>query len=89
MKKEKFKNIWLFLPCHNEEDNLEPLVKEILGLKIPHLHIAVINDASVDKTGKIGDRLAKKYKDKVKVVHRQPPRGRALAGEWYRERRVY
>lgn len=77
----KFKNIWLFLPCHNEEDNLEPLVKEIVKLSIPNLHIAIINDASTDKTGQTADRLAKKYKNIVKVVHRLPPRGRALAGK--------
>lgn len=76
----KFKNIWLFLPCHNEEENLKPLTKEILELKIPHLHIAIVDDASTDKTGKIADNLARKYKN-VKVVHRQPPRGRALVGK--------
>ncbi|PIS09389.1 dolichyl-phosphate beta-D-mannosyltransferase [Candidatus Beckwithbacteria bacterium CG10_big_fil_rev_8_21_14_0_10_34_10] len=79
-KKYIFKNIWLFLPCHNEEENLEPLVRKILGLKVSHLHIVIINDASLDKTSKIADALAGKYKN-VKVVHRQPPRGRALAGK--------
>jgi len=80
MKQAKFKNIWLFLPCHNEEENLDSLVKEILGLRISSLHIAIINDASIDGTGEIAERLVKKYKN-VKVVHRRPPRGRALAGK--------
>jgi len=76
----KFKNIWLFLPCHNEEDNLEPLVKEILGLRVENLHIAIIDDASIDSTGKIADKLAKKHNN-IEVVHRKPPRGRARAGK--------
>ncbi len=76
----KFKNIWLFLPCHNEEENLKSLTEKILGLNIPNLHIAIVDDASLDKTGEIADSLASKYKSKIKVVHRKPPRGRALAG---------
>lgn len=80
MKQEKFKNIWLFLPCHNEEENLQSLVREILGLRIDNLHIAIIDDASTDRTGEIADHLAKKYEN-IKVVHRKPPRGRALAGK--------
>lgn len=86
MKREKLgfdslSNIWLFLPCHNEEENLRPLVKEILSLEIPNLHIAIIDDASTDKTGRIADALVQENKGKVFVVHRQPPRGRARAGK--------
>jgi dolichol-phosphate mannosyltransferase len=77
----KFKNIWLFLPCHNEEENLELLVKKILNLKIANLHIVIIDDASLDKTAEVADSLAEKYQQSVKVVHRKPPRGRALAGK--------
>lgn len=76
-----FKNIWLFLPCHNEAGNLLSLVEQILTLKIPHLHIAVINDNSTDSTGRIADQLKKKYPRRVDVLHRQPPRGRARAGK--------
>lgn len=81
MEKLKFKNIWLFLPCHNEEENLKPLVQAILSLKIPHLHIVIIDDASFDKTGEIADKLVKEKKGEVFVLHRQPPRGRARAGK--------
>lgn len=80
MRSLHFKNIWLFLPCHNEEGNLEPLVKEIVSLGIENLHIAIINDNSTDTTGKIADNLRKKYPKKIDVLHRKPPRGRAKAG---------
>ncbi|OGD63407.1 hypothetical protein A2160_02955 [Candidatus Beckwithbacteria bacterium RBG_13_42_9] len=76
-----FKNIWLFLPCHNEEGNLKPLVNDILELHISNLQVAIIDDNSVDKTPLIADQLKKKYFPKVDVLHRKLPRGRALAGK--------
>jgi dolichol-phosphate mannosyltransferase len=76
-----FNNIWLFLPCHNEEGNLEPLVKAILKLKIPALHVAIIDDNSTDHTGAIANVLQEKFPGQVAVLHRTPPRGRALAGK--------
>lgn len=83
MNQEKlnFKNIWLFLPCYNEAENLEPLIKDILELKIPNLHIAVIDDNSTDGTGAIADGLQKSYPQLVEVLHRDLPRGRAKAGK--------
>jgi dolichol-phosphate mannosyltransferase len=79
--KSSFKNIWLFLPCHNEEENLKPLVNMILKLKIPNLFITIINDNSIDNTGKVADQLKKQHKGKIDVLHRKPPRGRARAGK--------
>jgi dolichol-phosphate mannosyltransferase len=79
--KYPFKNIWLFLPCLNEEGNLKPIVKAILNLKIPQLHIALIVDKSTDKTETIADQLKNQYPQKIAVLHRQPPASRALAGK--------
>jgi len=79
--KYPFKNIWLFLPCLNEEGNLKPIVKAILNLKIPQLHIALIVDKSIDKTEAIADQLKKQPSQKITVLHRQPPATRALAGK--------
>lgn len=76
-----FNNIWVFLPCHNEADNLEPLAKQILSLKIIGLHLAIIDDNSTDNTGKIADQLQTKFSQSIKVLHRFLPRGRALAGK--------
>ena len=81
MAKFTFKNIWLFLPCHNEEGNLDGLVKAILSQQIPNLNIAIIDDNSTDKTGETADKLKIQFAPKVAVLHRQPPRGRALAGK--------
>lgn len=75
-----FKNIWTFIPCHNEAGNVTPLTEAILALGIPNMHIAIINDASKDDTGTLADMLTAKY-PQVRVVHRTPPNGRALAGK--------
>jgi len=75
-----FKNIWLFLPCLNEADNLAPLVLEILKLKINHLHVLLVVDKSTDNTEAIADQLASRY-PQVEVLHHQPPSSRALAGK--------
>ena len=81
MERLTFNNIWLFLPCYNEAENLEPLVKNILELKIPNLHIAVIDDDSTDGTGAIADSLRQNYPQLIEVLHRSLPRGRARAGK--------
>ncbi len=81
MAKFLFKNIWLFLPCHNEEENLQLLVEAIIKLNLVNLSIVIINDNSTDATGKIADKLAARYPKKIAVLHRRPPRGRALAGK--------
>lgn len=76
-----FKNIWLFLPCLNEADNLADLVTEIINLKISQLHVAIIVDHSTDKTEIIADKLRQKYPQLVEVLHHQPPSSRAIAGK--------
>lgn len=83
MNQEKltFKNIWLFLPCYNEAENLGPLIIDILELKVPNLHIAVINDSSTDETEAVADRLRQKYPQLIEVLRRNLPRGRARAGK--------
>lgn len=73
--------IWVFLPCHNEADNLKPLVEAILHLAIPAMKIVIIDDNSTDGTGKLADKLVNQYKERVFILHRQLPRGRARAGK--------
>jgi glycosyltransferase involved in cell wall biosynthesis len=72
-------SILLILPTYNERENLESLAAEILGLEIPGLEILVVDDQSPDGTGEIASRLAAE-EPSVHVIHRNPPRGRGLAG---------
>lgn len=68
----------VFVPTYNERDNLEPLVERLLALS-PTLTVLVVDDRSPDGTGDLADDLARRT-GRVVAVHRDPPRGRGLAG---------
>src|SRR5215472_1400951 len=69
--------ISVFLPCHNEEGNVERVV-HALDRELPKVsdryEIIVVNDGSRDRTGEIADRLAA-ANPHVKVVHHPVNRG--------------
>jgi dolichol-phosphate mannosyltransferase len=74
----------IVVPTYNEAPNLERLVDDVRRIS-PESTILVIDDQSPDGTGEIADRLAA-ADDAVRVIHRDPPRGRGLAGrDGYRE----
>lgn len=67
----------VFFPAYNEEANIEKTVldtKKVLMKVAKKWEIIIVNDGSKDKTGKVADSLAKRYKN-VKVVHHSPNRG--------------
>lgn len=67
----------VFFPAYNEEKNIEKTVltaKKVLERNADKWEIVIVDDGSKDKTGKISDQLAKKYKG-IKVVHHSPNKG--------------
>jgi SAM-dependent methyltransferase len=65
----------VIVPCHNEEMNVGPLVRRLIGLFDRYIHeIILLNDNSNDKTGDVIDELA--HQDpRIKSVHRASPNG--------------
>ncbi|MBO4784915.1 MAG: glycosyltransferase family 2 protein [Lachnospiraceae bacterium] len=73
-------NIFLIIPCMNEENVCEATIRNLLGHNIPNLRILAIDDASSDRTLEI----LKSIKDeRLLIVERKKPnaqqgKGRAL-----------
>jgi glycosyltransferase involved in cell wall biosynthesis len=73
--------ISVFLPCHNEEGNIERVVAA-LESELPRIaerhEIIVVDDGSRDRTGEIADRLGA-ANPRLKVVHHPLNRGYGAA----------
>jgi glycosyltransferase involved in cell wall biosynthesis len=71
----------LVLPAHNEEDNLEWIVREALATLPRYFRaheIIVVNDGSGDATSVIADQLAAEY-PQVRVLHQARQQGYGAA----------
>ena len=69
--------ISVFFPAYNEEENIENTVKKaikVLEKNFSKWEIIIVNDGSIDKTGKIADRLAE-VNPNISVIHHNPNRG--------------
>ena len=69
------------VPCHNEEMNVEPLVRRLTALYGDYLHeVILVDDNSRDRTAEVLRRLAAED-PRVRPVFRTPPNGvgRAIA----------
>jgi dolichol-phosphate mannosyltransferase len=62
------------LPTYNERENLEPMVRALLGRLGPDDGVLVIDDGSPDGTGELADTLAA-AEPRVAVLHRDRKRG--------------
>jgi glycosyltransferase involved in cell wall biosynthesis len=73
----RLSGVSVFLPCHNEEGNIERVAAG-LEAELPRLaeryEIVVVDDGSRDRTGEIADRLAA-ANPHLKVVHHPVNRG--------------
>jgi glycosyltransferase involved in cell wall biosynthesis len=77
----RLSGVSVFLPCHNEEGNIER-VAAALEIELPKIaerhEIVVVDDGSRDRTGEIADRLAA-ANPRLKVVHHPINRGYGAA----------
>lgn len=81
-KHEMLRNaVSVVIPCHNEETNVEPLVRGLNAYYREYLHeIVLVDDNSTDSTAAVIARLAQEDAV-IKPVYRTPPNGvgRAIA----------
>lgn len=63
------------VPTYNEADNLPAITAALLALPLANLKVVVVDDASPDGTGAIADRLVAHNPGRIRVIHRQAPRG--------------
>jgi|YelNatPaOPRAMG01_1025707.scaffolds.fasta_scaffold03101_9 glycosyltransferase involved in cell wall biosynthesis len=80
-QEQRLKGLSVFLPSHNEEGNVERVVRGFLG-ELPRVadsyEVIVVDDGSRDRTGEIADRLAAEDSH-VRVVHHEVNRGYGAA----------
>ena len=70
---------YVMIPTYNERENIGNLIQEILNLKIPDLHIVVVDDNSPDGTSVIVKDLSIEHPE-VELLLRATERGRGSAG---------
>ncbi len=78
---DSFKEISVFFPAYNEEENIENTVRKALKVlkdKFDLWEIIIVDDGSTDSTGKIADELARENKN-IRVIHHNPNRGYGAA----------
>jgi dolichol-phosphate mannosyltransferase len=69
---------FIVMPTYNEKENIERIVREILGLGTG-VSMLIVDDGSPDGTGEIADRLAGELDGQVFVEHRQGKQGLGTA----------
>ena len=70
-------SISVFFPCHNEQDNITPLVDKTLGVLSTisdDYEIIIVNDGSTDDTARVAEQLVAQN-EQVKLVSHPVNRG--------------
>jgi dolichol-phosphate mannosyltransferase len=74
------KKVVIMIPTYNEAGTIEPLIQEILDLRLAYdLCVLVVDDDSPDGTGDLVGRLASRD-GRVRLLSRKGGRGRGSAG---------
>lgn len=62
--------ISVIIPCYNIEDYIERCVLSVINSEYKQIEIIIVDDGSVDNSGKICDMLAEKYSN-ITVIHQK------------------
>lgn len=77
LSEARLARVAVVIPTYNEKDNIEKITSAIFGI-LPQAEIVIVDDASPDGTGIIGERLLSQN-DHIHVIHRTGKRGLGLA----------
>lgn len=72
-------NTSIVIPTYNEKENIPLIIQSLLDLKIPQIHILVVDDNSPDGTGEIAEKLKQKFPGAISVLHREGKMGLGTA----------
>ncbi len=83
-----FDSISAVLPAYNEEENIENAAKRMAealrSLDVRDWEVIIVDDGSVDQTGKIADDLGDEDPAHIRVFHHSPNRGYLLVRIMFR-----
>lgn len=87
----KKKSLEITIPVYNEEKELKENILKLYKFAQAELkdygwHITIVDNASVDRTPRIGEELEKKYKEISFVRLRQKGRGQAVKKMWLKSK---
>jgi len=71
------KSLSVFFPCHNEVDNVGPLVEKTISVLtglVDDFEVIIVNDGSTDGTREAADALAEQY-PQVRPIHHEVNKG--------------
>ena len=75
MSKELLLKVSIIIPCYNEEESIERVLKQVLAVKLPiEKEVIVVDDGSTDKSAE----LTQKFND-VTLVRHEINRGKGVA----------
>jgi dolichol-phosphate mannosyltransferase len=69
----------IVVPTYNEAENLPVLVERLFALKIPGLHLLIIDDGSPDGTGEVAKSLGHELDGRVELLQRGKKMGLGTA----------
>lgn len=67
--------VWVVIPTYNEAGNLPAMAAAIMALQVPGLRLLFVDDDSPDGTGELAEEQARRFPERIAVLHRQGQRG--------------
>jgi glycosyltransferase involved in cell wall biosynthesis/protein-L-isoaspartate O-methyltransferase len=73
--RQLFDSVSVVIPCHNEEMNVQKIVKGLIDTYDQYIHeIIIVNDNSRDRTSEVTRELMR-HEPRIKLIDRLPPNG--------------